>query len=203
VRAILPLALLGLTATAFADQLISIPTGTKIKLNTIKVEGLWEQSRDRTSHFYIGTGVTNAIDAQITGEKFEGHRFRTSFDLSYNYLPPIIGFGPGVSFGVQDVLGVTRDGRRYFLAITTKEGFADTVNGTIAAEITIGAYFGSVNSPFVGVMLPFTDYVRVLAEFNGRRINAGVEIRPTNEFGLRATFERRDVLIGANFTVKF
>lgn len=202
-RALLPLALLGLSTTAFADRLITIPTGSKIRLNTIRAEGLFEQSRARSSRYYLGTGVTNAIDVELTGEKFEGHKLRTSIDFSYNYIPPIIGIGPGVSFGVQDALGVTRDGRRYFLAITTKEGFADSVNGMVPAEFTFGAYFGSINAPFVGVMLPFTDRLRVLAEFNGRRITAGVEIRPLNDFGIRAVFDQKDVLIGAQATIRF
>ncbi|MBC8066366.1 MAG: hypothetical protein H7Y17_16160 [Chlorobia bacterium] len=202
-RTLLPLALIGLSATAFADRLITIPTGTKIKLNTIKAEGIWEQSRARSSRYYLGAGLTDAIDAQFTGERFEGERFRSSFDISYNYIPPIIGVGPGVSFGVQDVLNVTNDGRRYFIAITTRQGFADSVSGSIPAEFTLGAYFGSVTAPFIGVMLPFTDYVRVLAEYNGRRINAGVEIRPTNDIALRAIFERKDLLIGAQVTIKF
>lgn len=202
-RAFLPVFVLGLSSFAFADRLITIPTGTKIKLDTVKLEGLWEQSRNRSSRYYIGAGITNAIDAQLTGEKFEGRRLRNSFDVAYNYIPPIIGIGPGISFGVQDVLGVSRDGRRYFLAITTREGFADSVSGLIPAEITIGAYFGAVNSPFVGVMLPFTDYVRFMAEFNGMRINAGLEIRPTSDIGIRAIFDTNDVLVGAQISVKF
>ncbi|HJP82547.1 MAG TPA: hypothetical protein VJ835_03495 [Fimbriimonadaceae bacterium] len=202
-RSLLPLAVFSLSALSAADRLITIPTGSKIKLDTIRAEGLWEQSRSRNSRYYIGAGLTNAIDFEFTGERFDGHRFRNSVDLSYNYIPPIIGFGPGISFGVQDAFGVTRGGRRFFLAITTREGFADSVSGAVPAEITIGAYFGSVNAPFVGVMLPFTDYVRALAEFDGRRINAGVEFRPMANLGLRATFERNDVLIGAQVTLKF
>ena len=202
-RILAPLVLISFAAVASADRLITIPTGTKIKLYTIKFEGLWEQSRNRSSRYYLGAGITNAIDAQLTGEKFDGRRIRNSFDVAYNYIPPITGIGPGISFGIQDVLGVSRDGRRYFLAITTREGFADSVSGMVPAEITIGAYFGSVNSPFVGVMLPFTDYVRVLAEFNGKRINAGLELRPTNDIGLRAIFDRSDVLVGAQISVRF
>jgi hypothetical protein len=203
VRVLLLLATLGLATFSSADRLITIPTGTKITLNTVKFEGLTEQSRSRTSRYWLGFGVTNAIDAQITGEKFELGKFKTSFDVAYNYIPPITGIGPGISFGVQDVLNETHDGRRYFLAITTKEGFADSVNGSVPAEITIGGYFGSINSPFVGVMLPFTDKLRFLAEFNGRRITAGVDIRPTNDIGLRAVFDQRDVLVGAQITLRF
>jgi len=203
VRTLLSLATLGLATLSMADRLITIPTGTKITLDTVKFEGLTEQSRSRSSRYWLGFGVTNAIDAQITGEKFEFGRFKTSFDVAYNYIPPITGIGPGISFGVQDVLNETHDGRRYFLAITTKEGFADSVNGSVPAEITIGGYFGSINSPFVGVMLPFTDKLRFLAEFNGRRITAGVDIRPTNDIGLRAVFDQRDVLVGAQITLRF
>lgn len=202
-RWLIPLVLIGASTVARADKLITIPTGTKITLNTVKLEGLFEQSRNRNSRYYIGTGLTDAIDAHITGEVFDGRRMRTSLDFSYNYIPPIIGIGPGISVGVQDVLNVTRDGRRFFLAITTREGFADSVSGLVPAEFTFGGYFGAVNAPFVGVVLPFTDYVKFLAEFNGQRINAGVEVKPTPNIGLRAIFERRDVLLGAQITLRF
>jgi hypothetical protein len=203
VRALFPLARVGLSATAYADRLITVPTATKIRLNTIKAEGLWEQSRARTQKYYLGTGITDAIDVELTGERFENHRFRTSLDVAYNYLPPLPGFGPGVSFGVQDAFGVTRDGRRFYLAITTREGDADTVSGWVSLEYTIGMYFGAISSPFIGVSIPFTPHVKFLAEHNGRRISAGVEIRPTSDIGLRAVFERKDVLIGAQVTLRF
>lgn len=202
-RRLLPLLFVGLSTCAHADKLITIPTGSKITLNTVKFEGLLEQSRNRNSRYYIGTGITDAIDAHITGEIFDGRRMRTSFDVSYNYIPAITGIGPGISIGLVDALGVTRDGRRFFLAITNKEGFTDSTGGTVPAEFTFGGYFGSYSSPFVGVALPFTDYVKFMAEYTGRRINAGVEFRPIKEIGLRATFERRDVLLGAQITIKF
>jgi len=203
VRALIPVVLLGLAASAHADRLISIPIASKIPLGVYRFEGLLEQSRNRTSRYYLGTGITDAIDVEITGEKLLGRRMRTSFDVSYNYIPPIVGFGPGVSFGVQDVLGVTRDGRRYFIVVTTKEGWADSVHGMVPAEFSFGAYFGSISSPFVGVKLPFTDHFHVLAEYNGRRISAGLEVKPSRILGLRAVFERNDVLIGARITLRF
>lgn len=202
-RALLPLALFGLASVAHADRLITIPTGTKINMNTWRFEGLWEQSRNRTSQYYLGTGITNSFEVELTGEKFEGRRMRNSFDFSYNYIPPIIGFGPGVSVGIKDVMGVTRDGRRYYLAITSKEGFADSVHGMVPAEFTIGTYFGSVNRPFVGAMLPFTDYVKLMVEYNGRRISAGAEIKVNRNFGIRAVVDRKDILVGGQMTLRF
>jgi hypothetical protein len=202
-RALLPLALLGVAAVAHADRLITIPTGTKIQMNTWRFEGLWEQSRNRSSQYYLGTGITNSFEVELTGEKWEGRRIRNSFDFAYNYVPPIIGFGPGISVGIKDVMGVTRDGRRYYIAITNKEGFADTVHGAVPAEFTFGAYFGSVNRPFDGAMLPFTDYVRLMVEFNGLRINAGAEIRVNKEFSIRGVVDRKDVMIGAQLTLRF
>jgi hypothetical protein len=77
------------------------------------------------------------------------------------------------------------------------------VSGLVPLEYTIGMYFGSVTAPFVGVAIPMTDYVKILAEHNGRRINAGIELRPTPDIGIRAIFERRDILIGAQVSIRF
>jgi len=172
-------------------------------MNTLKYEGLWEQSSARTVRNYFGFGVTDAIDAQIETEKFDEVRTRATFDLSYNYIPPITGIGPGISFGVQDVMNNSRDGRRFYVAVTQREGYVDTVNGSIPLEFTLGGYFGSINSPFVGVMVPFTDRVRFLAEYNGKRITAGLDLRPFNNIGLRAVFEEHDLLVGAQVSIKF
>lgn len=202
-RSTLSLALICAAGFASADRLITIPTGTKVTLNTIKFESLWEQSRARTVRSYAAFGVTNAIDMQIETEKFNEVRTRTTFDFAYNLIPPITGIGPGISFGMQDALNTSRDGRRLFIAITQREGYADTVNGSVAADITIGGYFGAISSPFVGMMLPFTDKVRFLAEYNGRRISAGLDVRPVPYLGLRAIFENHDVLLGAQVTIKF
>ncbi|MBN9502211.1 MAG: hypothetical protein BGO01_19205 [Armatimonadetes bacterium 55-13] len=202
-RSITSLALILVCGVASADRLITIPTGSKIRLNTVRVESLWEQSRSRTQKNYVGFGVTDGIDMEVFTEKYEGKNIRTSFDVSYNYIPPIVGIGPGISFGIKDFLNVSRDGRRMFLAITTKEGYADSVTAQIPAEITIGGYFGSVNAPFIGAMLPFTDRVRFLAEFNGKHLEAGLDIRPLRNLGLRAIFDNKDVLVGAQFTFRY
>lgn len=202
-RSTFSFALIFVASIACADRLITIPTGTKIKLHTFRVEGLWEQSTARTEKTYYGFGVTDAIDAEIETEKFPGRDMRATFDVAYNYIPPITGIGPGISFGVKDVLGNSQDGRRYFLAITQREGYSDTVNGSVPMELTLGGYFGAVNSPFVGVMLPFTDKVRFMAEYDGRRISAGFDIRPLNNVGLRAIFSNRDTLVGAQVSIKF
>lgn len=202
-RALLTLALALGAAFASADRLITIPTGTKVTLNTLKFDGLFEQSRARNSRYSVGAGLTDAIDVFLTGEERDGRRFRASLDFSYNFIPPITGVGPGLSFGVQDALGVTKMGRRFFMAITTREGFADSVNGSVPAEFTLGTYFGSVNAPFVGVMVPFWDQVRLLSEFNGRSLSGGFEIRPTPNLGVRAIFDGHDVLLGAQATIRF
>jgi hypothetical protein len=81
VRVLLPIALLGLTSVALADRLITIPTGSKIKLKTIKAEGQWEQSRARSEKYYFGTGITDAIDAEFTGERFGNRAFRSSLAM--------------------------------------------------------------------------------------------------------------------------
>jgi hypothetical protein len=186
-----------------ADRLISIPTGSKIPYRVFRAEVMFERSRSRSVESFLGIGVGKSFDMELRSERFESDKTLGTFDLGYNYIAPIQGFGPGLSVGVQDVLDRTRDGRRAYFAATFLEGSSSEMIGDKPLTLTIGAYFGSINAAFVGVDVPFTNAIHMLAEQNGRRITFGIESQPVRWAAVRILFRERDTLLSAALTRRF
>lgn len=186
-----------------ADRLISIPTGSKIPYRVVRGEVMWEKSRSRSMESFLGIGIGKSFDMELRSERFNSDESIGSFDLAYNYIAPIQGFGPGLSLGVQDALNKTRDGRRMYFAATFLEGSNSDMIGDKPLTLTLGAYVGSINAAFVGVDLPFTNEVHMLAEHNGRRITFGFEVQPVRWGSIRLLFRERDTLLSAAITRRF
>lgn len=125
-----------------------------------------------------------------------------TFDLGYNFVAPIPGFTPGISFGIQDVMNKTDDGRRPYMAVTFRPTFM-TINGDFPADITLGAYIAANRSVFVSGSLPFSKEFRFLFEHNGFRLASGFEVRPMPEFAIRLLYRGNDVLGGVMLSKGF
>jgi hypothetical protein len=205
VRPILFLALtLGLVSRSCADRLISIPLGRKIPFEMFKIDSFVELSHGRTWDRFLGVGLTPDIEIDYHGERRAGGPMRDTFDASYTYLTPIINQSPGISLGVQDGLNRTADGRRFYLALTFREAVDNIGNGNLPLEATIGVFMGPRTAGFVGVSIPFSDALRLLAEHDGTRISAGLEYRALKDtFGLRILTRDSEVMLGANLRLRF
>jgi len=194
--------LLAVSAAAQADHLIDIPIARKIAIGEFRLDAQVEASKGRTQRYFVGTGLTQNIDAELRAERFEGGKTVGTVDLSYNFQPAIVDYSPGISVGVQDALDQTREGWRAYVATTFRTGLI--TSGTNAhADTTLGIKAGRRTRPFVGVDLPFLDQVHGLVEHNGYRLAAGFDLRPVPSFGIRAIFEAKNTILSAVFTHKF
>jgi hypothetical protein len=189
---------------AYADRVITIPTGKKVPYRTVKFDTFIELSGGRSWDRYIGVGVSPEIEIAYHGEKFSGSGERDTLDFSYNYVSPIINASPGISVGVLDVLNRTQDGRRLYIAATFRQAVDNVGMGNLPLEATIGLSQGRRMLPLVGVSVPLSDALRMLVESDGMRISAGSEVRLlNNKLGARLFVRERTVMVGANLTLKF
>jgi hypothetical protein len=156
----------------------------------------------RTQEYFFGFGLSPFLDMEIRSEYFDGSSPKGTFDIGYNYISPIPDITPGITLGVQDALDQTRDGLRFFGAITYRPVFS-TINGDIPADLTIGVFAGSRNAPFAGGTIPFSREFRFLYEYNGTRFASGIEVLPMKDLGFRLVFRDRDVLGGMHYTRRF
>ncbi|MCH8977845.1 MAG: hypothetical protein IH945_01205 [Armatimonadetes bacterium] len=198
---VVALALLLATA-ASADRLIRIPTGKKLLSDSYRLEFLAEPSRDRTLG-WLGAGLGHSFDLELTGESFDSNRLVSSLDFSYNYLVPITDFMPGLSFGVQDALGVTEGGRGLYAAVTFRMGNYGEHNQDVPTELTVGFWSRREGVAFGGVVLPFSEHLKLLAEHDARHLTAGFELSPINGGSFRFLFRKNQVLIGLRVSQRF
>ena len=202
VRAPLAALALLLATAASADRLIRIPTGKKLLSDTYRLDFLTEPSRDRTLG-WLGAGLGHSFDLELTGESFDSNRIVSSLDFSYNYLVPITDFIPGLSFGVQDALGVTERGRSLYLAVTYRLGNYGEHNQDVPTELTIGFWDRREGVAFGGVNLPFSEHLKLLAEHDASHLTAGFELSPLDGGSFRFLFRKNQVLIGLRISKRF
>ena len=202
VRAPIVALVLLLAAAVSADRLIRIPTGKKLLSDSYRFEIMAEPSRDRTLG-WLGAGLGPSFDLELTGESFNSNRIVSSFDFSYNYLVPITDFIPGLSFGVQDGLGVTERGRSLYLAVTFRLGNYGEHNQDVPTELTIGFWTRREGVAFGGVSLPMSEHLKLLAEHDASHLTAGFELSPVEGGSFRFLFRKNQVLIGLRISQRF
>jgi len=189
VRILLLALIASLSSAAIADRLINIPTGRKIENRAFRLEGIWEQSDGRSFQQFLGFGLGPSLDVQVRREDFHRRQSDTTFDLSFNAIAAVKGFTPGISAGILDASNSTLEGRRGYLALTFLEDASDDVLSPYSGEVTIGAMGGARWNAFVGLKIPTSRYVTLLAEHDGRRISAGVRFNVTK--GVEVTWLTR------------
>jgi hypothetical protein len=196
-------ACVALFATAQADRLFMVPTGTKVHLGTVRFETMFEQAKSGSRRDSVATAVGQSFDFELVSDRMGSRRGGGTFDFSYNFAFPVPDVSPGISVGMRDVLNRTVDGRGLYAAATFKYGQMDPFNSNSPAEVTVGAGMGAFRGAFVGFLLPVTDRFRLIAEHDSRRITAGVELRPIPAVSLKWMHRQDSSLLSLSWTVKF
>lgn len=171
---------------AAADRLLFIPTGKKLPQGTVRGEWLFDGGDRERNRFYLGAGVTRNLEFEFLtfSPAVSGGNRLDSLNLSYNYVDPVVGFVPGLTLGVRDLLNRS-EGRALFLATTYRIGLVGDYNSDTPAELTLGVGTKPYRGAFVGVTLPFTATFRVIAEHDSRDLRAGFELKPHRDLAFR------------------
>jgi hypothetical protein len=188
--------------TAFADELIDIPTARKISFEDVRYEFRADPTLRGTSQSFLGVGIGNSYELDFRDIQNKGSAAVATYDFEYNLLAAIPGLAPGFSLGVQDAANLTSDGRRFY-AVTTFRNTMDDIPGNVYADITLGFQVGSLTSPFVGVAVPFATNLFVLAEDSGFRVSAGLEYRPSKRMNVRLVVRNNQTLLSLSATTRF
>jgi hypothetical protein len=191
-----------LPSAAAADRLIDIPTASKLPFGDLRLEYADETSGGRTQLGWLEAGISTSFEAELRTEQYSGRSLDGTFDISYVYISPLADISPGLAAGVQDVLGTTVDGRRYYMCATFRNS-VEAIGGEYPSDITLGFYLGAHPSPFVGTSIPFSSNFRLLAEHDGIRISAGFEYSPIRATALRLLVRGQDILADVSFRGRF
>ena len=187
---------------AFADELIDIPTARKLQLDDVRYEFRGSPYAGGSIQQFLGVGVGQSFELDLRDVRNAGTHSAGTFDFSYNLLSAIPGISPGISFGIQDAANLTSDGRRFY-AVATLRNDLDELPGNLYEDVTLGVQFGSLNSPFVGIALPVSKQMYLIAEHSGFRLSAGVEFRPLPHVAFRIITRDRETMLSLSGTVKF
>lgn len=190
-------------AGASADRIIFAPTGTKLLNHQVRLEYFSQFRHNDRYDSYLGVGVTKDIEAELVLNRFASDATLGTMNVSYQFTPPLVDTAPGLSFGAQDIMDRTPDGRMYYVAFTYRVGLDGTYNSRSPLELTVGGGFGRRSGLFAGVQIPFTWQFRFLAEHDTKRVTAGVEYRTSWGLALRAAWRQDQTFLGARYTMRF
>lgn len=169
----------------------------------MRLEADLELRSDETARYVVGYGLTREIEVEWTGLQEWGDGLAGSMNLGYNFINPITDFAPGFTVGVLDVLDRSPDRRRGYFSATYRYGLDGENNQDVPMELSIGLTSGEAVRPFVGVSLPFSSKLRVLAEHDGFRVNAGVEVKPMRDLAFRFIVRDSQPAAGVVCSLKF
>lgn len=189
-------------ATVGADRLITTPMGKKVPHNAAKLEFLTVPGRD-TSFGWIGLGLTNSIELELSGERFNNDRVIPGLNLSYNYLTPITDLAPGVSAGILDATDQTAERRAAYLAVTYYFGNLDIFNQDTPTILTFGGWSRDGGGFFFNISIPLTNEFRLIGDHDGGTLTAGVEYKPFPEASLKYLFREGAPAFGFSLQKKF
>ena len=201
-RGPIALALVLVPGLAMADRLISVPIGRKIPFGTVRMEvGEWGNANP-TFETYLATGIDQYFDLEFRTWDAYQERLKGTFDVSYNFIAPVADFTPGFSVGMLDLQNNTFEGRRAYFATTIRQTFS-TPNGDEPFDFTLGLTIGRKHAPFVGLNVPLISQVRLLAEHDGFRPAAAIEVRPIKPLAMRLGWRGDQRIASVSYTVKF
>lgn len=178
-----------------ADRLVVAPRAVKLPAGAVRAEWLGTPgSKDERG--WLSVGLPGRFEAELAYEELLGEASATTANFAYHLNPPISDSLPGISFGVSDLFNRSAEGRWGYLAITFRTDNFGALQQNSPTEISFGLSTRRHAVPFVGVLLPFTDQVRLLAEHDGYELRAGFEVRPMPEISLRWLFEGDQHMLG-------
>lgn len=186
-----------------ADRFILSPLGRKLPFGAIKLEHFWEGGSGERYVDHLGFGFTTIFDGEFVVDHLPGRSSKVSLDLAYNVTGPVVDIVPGVSFGVQDAMNVTEDGRRFFWVTTYDLGLDGKYNSRTPLQFSFGATAGHRTGGILSVSLPFSPWFRLLTEFDTGRITNGIEYKPSTTHSVRLLTRNSSVFWSASFVKRF
>jgi hypothetical protein len=172
-----------LCAFGNAEQFLSIPTAAKVPFKDVVLD-VASGTSSGIGQAYADIGIGVSFETTLRFERPLDYATVGTFDFAYNYVSPISGLVPGIAFGVQDGLGRTPEGRRYYAAVTSRQSYT-TESGDADGDVTLGIFVGQHAGGFVGINLPLSPYIHLVASHDGYVITAGIELRKDRNLGLR------------------
>jgi hypothetical protein len=191
-----------LPAVSQADRVISMPTGRKIPFGVVQLEYAGDVRNSGAFESYFGVGASPEIELEVRYRQMASGKRTAGVSVGYNLITQIPDLSPGITVGLQDVGNAGIDGRRVYLAFTNRMSVT-AFDGDQYADLTFGIAVDDRVKPMLGFTLPLASSFRLLTEHDGRKLSAGVEIRPARTLCARYFVSGSDNFLSLGFTHRF
>lgn len=183
---------------ARADQLIQIPTADRTPGFSVEYLQRVEGHSEGYGTILFPAGVGFEVMVRHYNNLDFQHRFEGGGQLQL--LPDGI-LTPGLAVGMWDVTNSAPWRRRAFLVFT--KGF-DRDHWPLPAplnraQLTFGTGTGRFSGLFSGLRLDLPLHLSLIAEYDARRLNAGVRFSPVGPLILKAELQNGNPFVGGEF----
>jgi hypothetical protein len=179
-----------------------MPTGRKIPFGVVQLEYAGNVRNSAAFESYLGIGASPEIELEVRYRQSASGTRTAGVSVGYNLITPIPDLSPGITIGLQDVGNAGIDGRRVYLAFTNRMSVT-AFDGDQYADLTFGLAVDDRVKPMLGFSLPLASSFRLLTEHDGRKLSAGVEVRPARTLYARYFVSGSDNFLSLGFSHRF
>jgi len=190
-------------AGAGADQLIQIPTADRVSAPTGEYKRRADGKGEGYGTVFVPAGLSYELMLRYYDDLDGEHRIEGGGQLQV--LPD--GFvTPGIAIGMWDVTNSSPWGRRAFFVLTkslTQGQFGMVPKPLERVQLTFGTGTGRLSGIFAGARFDLPHRLSLVAEYDTRRLNAGVWFSPIRPVTLKAELQNGNPFLGGELRARF
>jgi hypothetical protein len=195
------LLVLGVPRPSRADVLIQIPTADR----PVETRGEYKERLEGRDERY-GTLVAPAGSAYELMARYydRGGVQRLEGGGSLQLLPDGL-VTPGIALGLWDFTNSSPLGRRAFLVFTKslRAGQFGIPKALDRLQLTFGTGTGKFSGVLAGLRMDLPAHLSLVAEYDARRLNAGLWFTPIRPLTLKAELQNGNLFVGGDLRARF
>jgi hypothetical protein len=184
------------SAAARADRVLVSPAGQVLPAGSLRVEAAVRGADSGDNIQWLQAGLPG-LEMEIVRDDRPGRPARWTAGAQVAIFPGTASL-PALSAGVRDISDRTRFGRAYYLVAGAPLPVAAGPFSSLRLNAGLGA--DGIRGAFGSVEMDGPSRFRLLAEFDSRRLNFGLELPLTSFLKLRASLLGGDAFYGVNLT---
>jgi hypothetical protein len=195
---------LGLSAgtSAHADQLIQIPTADIVPGAT--GEYLHQTEGDDAGYGTVFLPAGKQYELMFRWYNDYAQQHRLEGGGQFQILPDGV-VTPGLAVGMWDVTNSSPKGRRAFLMLTkhVDRGDFSLPKFLPPMQLNFGVGSGKFSGPLAGLRIKLPAHLDLVAEYDARRLNAGLWYSPIRHLTLKAELQNGEFFFGGTLRSRF
>ena len=169
-----------IASSAYANNLILIPTGTTLSTGQYRVEAVVNFDNSDNKIIHAAAGLKQ-LELNATHLGYEGGREENLLGAQWNFLPETF-ITPAIGFGVTDATSQTKEGFGVYAALTKSVPTTFVSRFVNKLSFTVGMGAKSINGLFGGFEAQLPLSLAAQVEYDGDNWNAALAWQPVKLF---------------------